>query len=48
VRRRFEPSEVELRAKQARDLAAHGLNLAKKPVRGAAERMLERLGRRGS
>jgi hypothetical protein len=46
VRRRFEPSEAELRVKQARDLATHGFNLAKKPVRGAAERMLDRIGRR--
>jgi hypothetical protein len=46
VRRRFEPSEAEVRVKQARDLAAHGVNLAKKPLRGAAERMLDRLGRR--
>jgi len=46
VRRRFEPSEAELRVKQARDLAAHGVNLAKKPLRGAAERMLDRFGRR--
>ncbi len=45
VRRRFEPSDTELRVKQARDLAAHGVNLAKKPLRGAAERMLERFGR---
>jgi SAM-dependent methyltransferase len=43
VRRRFEPSQSELRIKQARDRVQHGLNLAKKPVRGAAERLLGRL-----
>lgn len=43
---RFEPSNTEIRAKQARDVALHGLNLAKRPVRGAAERLLGRLGSR--
>jgi SAM-dependent methyltransferase len=43
VRRRFEPSQSELRIKQARDRVQHGLNRAKKPVRGAAERLLGRL-----
>jgi SAM-dependent methyltransferase len=42
VRRRFEPSPAELRVKQARDVAQHGFNLAKRPVRRAAERLLDR------
>jgi hypothetical protein len=42
VRRRFEPSRAELRVKQARDVAQHGFNLAKRPVRTAAERLLDR------
>lgn len=43
VRRRFEPSQTELRIKRARDRALHGLALARKPVRRAAERLLARL-----
>jgi hypothetical protein len=43
---RFEPSPAEVRVKQARDAARHGLNVAKQPVRRAAEQMLDRLGRR--
>ena len=43
VRDKFEPSTAELAVKQARDVATHGLNLAKRPVRSAAERALGRL-----
>lgn len=46
LRDRFEPSPAEVALKQARDVAAHGLNLAKRPVRTAAERALDRLSRR--
>lgn len=46
LRDRFEPTQVELRAKQARDVAVHGVNLAKRPLRQAAERALGELGRR--
>ena len=46
VQARFEPSMAEVRVKQARDVALHGLNLAKKPVRSAAENVLGRVGRR--
>ena len=46
LRERFEPSGVEVRAKQARDVARQGLNLARKPARTAAERVLDELQRR--
>lgn len=46
LRERFEPSATELRAKQARDVARHGFNLAKKPARTAADRLLDELQRR--
>ena len=46
LRDRFEPSSVEVRARQARDVARLGFNLAKKPALGAAERMLDELQRR--
>jgi hypothetical protein len=46
LRDRFEPSATELRAKQARDVARQGFNLAKKPARTAAERLLDELKRR--
>ena len=42
VRRRFEPSAAELRLKGARDAARHGLALARRPVRRALERALDR------
>jgi hypothetical protein len=32
--------------KQARDVALHGLNVAKRPVRQAAEKAIDRLPRR--
>lgn len=41
---RFEPSTTEIRVKQARDVAAHGFNSAKQPVRKAAEGLISRLG----
>ena len=47
VREKFEPSAAELAVKQARDVATHGFNLAKKPVRSAAERALDRFGKKG-
>ncbi len=43
---RFEPSQAELRARQARDVAAQGLHRARRPVRRAAGQVLDRLGRR--
>jgi hypothetical protein len=46
LRERFEPSATELRAKQARDVARQGFNLARKPARSAAERVLDELKRR--
>mgnify|MGYP004723140931 CR=1 FL=1 len=46
VAARFERATTEVRVKQARDVALHGLNLAKKPVRNAAGGILGRVGRR--
>jgi hypothetical protein len=46
VRTKFEPSTAEVAVKQARDVARHGLNVAKRPVRTAAERALGRFNRR--
>lgn len=46
LRDRFEASVGELRARQARDAARQGLNLAKKPARTAAERVLDEFHRR--
>jgi SAM-dependent methyltransferase len=43
VRQRFTPSQTELRVKGAREFARHGLAVARKPVRRAAERLLRRL-----
>jgi hypothetical protein len=43
VRTRFQPSQSELRIKRARDLARHGLAVARKPLRSAVERLLGRL-----
>jgi len=45
---RFEPSQAELRARQARDVAAQGLHRARRPVRRAAGQVLDRLARRES
>jgi len=42
VRRRFQPSPVEIRVKEARDRLKHVGALAKQPVRRAAERLLAR------
>jgi SAM-dependent methyltransferase len=44
--RKFEPSPVELRAKQARDAVRHGIALARKPVRDAAEQVIGRVTKR--
>jgi hypothetical protein len=46
ILRRFQPSPLELRLKAARDAARRRAALAKRPVRGAAERLISRLGRR--
>ena len=46
LRDRFEPSTAELRARQARDVARQGVNLARKPARQAAGRVLAELARR--
>ncbi len=43
VRRRFEPSDAELRAKQARDLARHAVALAAQRPRRVASGLLDRL-----
>jgi hypothetical protein len=41
---RFAPSQAEVRVKQARDVAAHGLRAARRPVRRAADGLIGRLG----
>ena len=46
LRERFEPSAAEVRARQARDVARQGVNLARKPARQAAERVLGEFTRR--
>ncbi len=43
IRTRFEPSPVELRAKEARDAARHAAALAAGPARRVAERALGRI-----
>jgi len=43
---RFEPSTAEVRTRQARDVARQGVNLARKPARAAADRVLGELARR--
>jgi hypothetical protein len=44
---RFAPSQAEQRVKQARDAAARGLTVARRPVRRAAEGLIGRLGSGG-
>lgn len=46
VRARFEPSATELKVKEAREVARHLTARALAPVRGAAGRALDRVGRR--
>lgn len=46
LRDRFEPSTTEVRVRQARGVARQGVNLAKKPARQAAGRVLDELTRR--
>jgi len=43
VRAKFEPSRTELAIKQARDVAVHGVNVAKRPLKDAAGRLRGRM-----
>lgn len=46
LRERFESGTAEVRVRQARDVARHGVNLARKPARQAAGRVFDELTRR--